>query len=343
MRHYNDIETTRDSISLQKLADRFPTEQACRDYLEAIRWNGHITCPHCSSDRVHKFTDGKLYFCSACRKQFTVKVGTIFEDSHTPLRKWFFAVFIIVAHRKGISSLQLSRDLQVTQKTAWYMNHRIRYAIAHKSFNAPLGGGGNGNGGNGGNPVEVDETYVGGKTRRLGDPPLKRGRGSERQTPVIGVVERGGDIVAIPIQRVTIKNLMRFIRENVQIGARIMTDEFMSYQALNQDYKHETVNHSKREYVRGDVYTNTIESYFSQLKRGIFGIYHSVSSKHLARYCNEFAYRWNIRRVKDADRFVMALQRCENENRLTYRTLTGGKQSEETKKQPEDQTTQRAS
>jgi len=329
MRHNNETETTGKPISLQTLADHFPTEQVCRDYLEAARWNGDPSCPYCWSYNISKFKDGKLYFCGKCRRHFTVTVGTIFEKSHIPLRKWFFAVYIIVAHRKGISSLQLSRDLQVTQKTAWFMNHRIRYALEKNTFSVPFT-----------DIVEIDETYVGGKTRRLGDPPLKRGRGSEKQTPVIAITERKGNIVTIPVKKVTAKNLERIANQYVEVGARVMTDEFGGYRTLGQDYKHETVNHSKREYVRGDVYTNTVEGFFGLLKRGIFGIYHSVSPKHLHRYCNEFAYRWNIRKEKDVDRFAMALHKCES--RLTYKVLIGGKQNE-TKTQAEASQTSQVS
>ncbi len=316
MRHLNDP----GHISLQDLAERFPTEQSCRNYLEAIRWNGHITCPHCGSYKTHKYNGGRLYFCLSCCKQFTVTVGTIFEGSHIPLPKWFFAIFIITAHKKGISSLQLSRDIKVTQKTAWYMNHRIRYAIAHQFLNVRLN-----------NTVEVDETYIGGKTRRLGDPPLTVGRGSERKTPVIGIAERNGNIISLPVRRITGKNIKRIVRQYVEVGANVMTDEFPSYNSLNHDYKHETVHHRSREYARGNVYTNTIEGFFGLLKRGLTGVYHSVSPKHVHRYCNEFSYRCNTRKVKDSERFVMALSQCEG--RLTYRNLIGAKQNE--KKQAE--------
>lgn len=289
-----------DIINLASLSQRFPDEKSCRKYLENIRWNGKIKCVHCKRSRkIYKINDGKLYKCADCKKQFTVKIGTIFEDSSVPLQKWFFAIFIITAHKKGISSLQLSKDIGVTQKTTWFMLHRIRYAVKTKSFNTPLE-----------NIVEADETYIGGKH------PGKRGRGSENKTPVFGMIERGGEVRATPVKRVDSKTLKKIIKENISPEAIIMTDEWRSYRGLSN---HKVINHGKKEYARGDIHVNNIENFWSLLKRGIIGVYHNVSAEHLHRYCDEFSFRHNTRESVDSNRFDLLLGRCEG--RLDYNTL----------------------
>ncbi len=226
--------------SLITVAMRFPDDKACRIYLERIRWNGKLACVHCGSEKkIYRFNNGKLFKCADCKKQFTVKVGTIFEDSQVPLQKWFFAMYLITAHKKGISSLQLSRDIQVTQKTAWFMLHRIRYSIKNKSFLKPLK-----------NVVEVDETYIGGKKHRG-----KRGRGSENKTAVFGMVERNGDVRSMPVQRVNGKTLKAIIRNNVSKKAVVMSDEWGAYRGLDKEYEaHKVINHGKKEYVRGGTF-----------------------------------------------------------------------------------------
>ncbi len=173
--------------SLADCHKKFTDEQVCRDPLEAIRWGGHIRCPYCDADRVSKFKDGKHYKCAVCRRKFTVKVGTIFEDSPLPLFKWFLVMYLLTAHKKGISSVQLAKDIEVTQKTAWFMLGRIRWAVRAKSFNAPLAG-----------VVEADETYVGGKPRKK-EEPRKRGRTTDKKTPVLAVIERGGELRALAV------------------------------------------------------------------------------------------------------------------------------------------------
>ncbi len=240
--------------------------------------------------------------CSDCRKPFTVRVGTIFEESALPLQKWFMAIYILTAHKKGISSLQLSRDINVTQKTAWFMLHRIRYAVKTKSFNKPLTG-----------TVESDESCFGGVHSG------KTGRGSENKVPVFGMVERGGEIRTMPVKDVKRKTLQSIIYTNVAKGSTIMSDEWWAYRGLSQDYIHHTIGHLKKEYVRGGIHTQTIEGFWSLMKRGINGIYHSVSPKHLQRYCDEYAYRYNSRKINDSERFVSTLGQLSG--RLTYKKL----------------------
>jgi transposase-like protein len=290
--------------NLLDVAKRFPTEQSCREFLAQARWNGRPVCVHCGySEKIYTIANGSLYKCAKCRKPFSVKVGTIFEDSALPLQKWFFAMFMVSAHKKGISSYQLSRDLGVTQKTAWHMLHRIRFAMTTKSFNKPLNG-----------IVEADETYIGGKSHGV------TGRGALRKTPVFGAVERGGRVIAKKVEHTGAKDIQPIMRKHISPDAIIMTDEWHAYKNLEDSFdSHETVNHGKKEYVRGDIHTNTIENFWSMLKRGIIGIYHHVDKKHLDQYVEEFAYRYNSRNIKDVERFVNLLSQCAG--RLTYAKL----------------------
>jgi transposase-like protein len=290
--------------NLLDVAKRFPTEESCREFLEHARWDGKPVCVHCGYDeKVYRIQNGKLYKCPNCRKPFSVKVGTIFEDSALPLQKWFFAMYVISAHKKGISSCQLARDLEVTQKTAWHMLHRIRLAMKTTSFSEPLEG-----------TIECDESYVGGKVRGG-----KRGRGSENKTPVFGMVARGGDVRSMPVNDVKARTLKPIIHEHVAKGSTVITDELYSYNGLSQDYTHKRIGHLKKEYVRGGVHTQNIENFWSLLKRGIIGIYHHVSPEHLHRYCDEFEFRYNSRTTEDTDRFIETLRRCSG--RLTYSEL----------------------
>ncbi|MFZ1978151.1 MAG: IS1595 family transposase [Bacteroidota bacterium] len=282
----------------------FPTEQSCIDYLIHTRWNDKPVCVHCGSSRkIYRINGGKLLKCADCRKQFSIKVGTIFEDSPLPLQKWFFATYIFSAHKKGISSCQLGRDINVRQATAWHMLHRIRESMRPKVAKSQLK-----------NIVEADETYVGGKGHG------KRGRGAESKTPVFGMIERQGDVRTMPVERVNAETLKGLIRKNVDLSSTIMTDEWKAYTGLEKEFSgHDVVNHGRKEYVRGNIHVNNIENFWSLLKRGILGIYHHVSPEHLSRYCDEFQFRYNSRKEDDADRFTATLGRCEG--RLMYKDL----------------------
>ncbi len=286
-------------------------EEETRAALEKLRWPNGPLCPHCgASDVVRIIGESRsvragLLRCKECRRQFTVTVGTVFEDSHIPLRKWLLGIGLMCSSKKGISSLQLKRNLGLgSYQTAWFMAHRIRHAMKSGPLASLLTG-----------TVEVDETYIGGKSR-LG----KRGRRSERKTPVVALVERGGRIRTRPVERVSAKALKGAIRENVKKSAAIMTDEFSSYRGLGREFNggHETVKHGEREYVRGDVHVNSAESFFALLKRGVHGTFHHVSKPHLGRYCDEFAFRWDHRKTSDAVRTVAAITGAEGK-RLTYR------------------------
>lgn len=315
-----------EDLGLGVYDERFQDPLAAAAYLESLRWPNGPVCPHCkeSERKPYKLKSKtrSLWKCAACRKQYTVTVGTIFEGSHIPLNKWLLAFHVLCSSKKGMSAHQLHRMLGVTYKSAWFMAHRIRYAMEQPAFTTLLSG-----------TVEADETYVGGKARRSNrratppnDPYLpnpgkqrKTGRGSDK-TAVLSLVERGGQVRSFRVATVTAENLGGHIRRNVDRSAHLRTDSFPSYKQVGREFaSHETVNHLD-EYVRGEVHTNTAENYFSILKRGINGVYHHVSPAHLPRYLAEFDFRYNNRialGVTDAERTRRALLGCEGK-RLKY-------------------------
>jgi len=287
------------------------TEEQARMMLEGIRWPNGPVCHECGSLNVVAI-NGKtarpgLKRCRDCRKQFTVTVGTIFESSHIPLRNWVYAFGRMCASKKGISALQLQRELDITYKTAWFMCHRIRYAMQDTTIvGTKLTG-----------TVEVDETYVGGKPRYKGQ--SKRGRGTKK-TPVLALIERKGNARTHVVCDVTSNTLKGSIRKHIDSSARIMTDDNSSYNGIGVEFDggHEAVKHSAKEYARKDgANINTAESYFAIMKRGIYGTFHHVSTRHLPRYCDEFDFRWNHRKIDDGERTVAALAMTEGK-RLTY-------------------------
>ena len=302
---------------------RFLDAFAAADYLESIRWPDGPVCPHCGvEDEKHyrlKHETRKLWKCRACRKQFTVTVGTIFEGSHVPLHKWLLAFYLLCSSKKGMSAHQLHRMLGVTYKTAWFMFHRVRYAMEQPAFTTLLSG-----------TVEVDETYIGGKKRRSNKKEYKplsslepdwrlkqTGRNTDTKTPVVALVQRDGHVRSMRVANVTAETIGGAIRRHVSREAHLRTDSFSSYKKIGREYaSHETVDHSD-EYVRGDAHTNTAENFFSLLKRGINGIYHHVSEAHLQRYLAEFDFRYNARHVSDGERTRQALSQVGGK-RLTY-------------------------
>lgn len=289
----------------------FSDEKVCLEHLKQMRWGGVPYCPHCGCEKVYEFSDGKRYKCAACRKQFTAKVGSIFEDSKIPLRKWFAAIWLITSHKKGISSLQLSKDLGVTQKTAWFMLHRLRHASQTQAFQQPLTG-----------TVECDETYVGGKEKNKHKSKRQtgtQGRSTKTKSVVIGMLERDGKVMAVKTENAEGKTVRDLIISNIVFGSNIVTDEYRGYKGLEFLFTHTFVLHGSGQYVNGEAHTNTIEGFWSLLKRGIIGIYHSVSPKHLQRYLNEFSFRYNSRQIGEGERFNMVLQQCNG--RLNYKTL----------------------
>lgn len=299
------------NLDLISIAKHFSDENKARELLERMRWPDGPVCPHCGVIGGHyKITPKKdskkptrpgLYKCKDCRKGFTVTVGTIFHRSHIPLTKWLLAIYLMCSSKKGMSAHQLHRMLGITYKSAWFMAHRIREAMKQGPLAGKLGG-----------VVEADETYVGGKGRGI------RGRGAEKKTPVVALVERKGNVRSKVMTRLTGENLKGFIKDNIEETATVMTDEFRSYIGLDEHFvKHEVVKHSVGEYVRGDVHTNTAEGYFSLLKRGINGGYHHVSKHHLQRYLAEFDFRYNARQLTDSERTILAILGVGGK-RLTY-------------------------
>jgi len=281
-------------------------EDAARAFIERLRWPDGPVCPHCAATKIYRLavagTQRKVLKCAACRKQFSVTVGTIFEDSHIPLTSWLGAMQLLCSSKKGMSAHQLHRMLAITYKSAWFMAHRIRHAMAETSYAGKLGG-----------IVEVDEAYIGGK--RKGYDTKRR---MDNKAPVFSLVQRGGTVRSFAMPRVTGKNLKQIIRENVDKEATIMTDSFIGYRGLKKEFAgHEMVDHHREEYVRGNAYTNTVENYFSLLKRGIIGTYHHVSKHHLHRYLAEFDFRYNSRKVEDAARSMLAVKGTEGK-RLIY-------------------------
>lgn len=308
-----------EELNLITLAQKFSDEDTARTYLENLRWpSGKPVCPFCASEgyRIHrKESAGRkaqkgVCKCSSpeCRKQFTVTKGTIFESSHVKINAWMMCMYIMCASKKAVSAHQIHRMLGVTYKTAWFMCHRVRYAMAEGGLKSLLSG-----------DVQVDETYVGGKPRKYDGKQRKRGRGTSK-TPVVVLVERNGNARSTPMQRLTGKNLKQEIIANVHPDATIMTDEFTSYKGVGRHFAggHKTVNHGAGQYAKGDVNTNTAESYFALLKRGIVGAFHHISDRHMHRYCAEFDFRWNHRQVSDGERAITALGLIDGK-RLMYR------------------------
>lgn len=290
-------------------APHFTDADKAREYLEALRWPTGAVCPHCAAIGDHYALKGTahrpgLYKCKDCRKQFSVTVGTVFERSKIPLNVWLMAVHLMCASKKGMSAHQIHRMLGVTYKTAWFMCHRIREAM--NSDGGILGGGGE--------PVEVDETYWGNAK-----PKAKGARGYEHKMKIVSLVERDGDKKTIHVASVTAKTLRPILQKQIASKARLMTDEAKVYIPLGKDFaEHSVVHHGIKEYSRGDVTTNTVESSFALLKRGLIGTFHHVSEAHLQRYADEFDFRWNHRKTDDAARARNALAGIGGK-RLTYR------------------------
>jgi transposase-like protein len=295
-------------MTLPDVVELFDTDEKCRELLERLRWPADPECPRCHTHTLARL-DARLLYCKECDYQFTVTAGTIFHDSHLPLQKWFMAVLLLCEARKGMSANQIKRTLGVSYKTAWYLCHRIRAAM--KEAEQPMLDG----------TVEMDETYVGGKMRGKGQGWKKTA--IKQKEVVIGIRQRNGALRFFHAEDAKTGTLAKYIRENVSADVDvIITDEWNAYQNATGEHKHETVNHSKKEYVRigTDIHTNSIESAFSLLKRGIMGTWHKISAKHLPAYLDEMTFRFNRR--KNANLFLDTLRHMVTAPVLTFEKLT---------------------
>lgn len=306
-----------EELNLSKIAKQYSDEEEAYKLVERIRWPDGPICPHCGvignayylepkegnrKTRTGKTTYRRVWKCADCRKQFSVLVGTIFEDSRIPLSKWLLAIHMMCAAKNGVSALELQRTLGIAYRSAWFMAHRIRYAMARPPLSDKLLG-----------VVEADETYIGGRAKG------KRGRGAANKTPVFSLVQRDGEVRSQKVERVSGKHLKKVLDEHVDPSAILVTDEFPAYRKPGQAFaKHEVANHGSGEYVRLGAHTNTAENYFGQLKRSIDGTHHHVSAKHLDRYLAEFDFRYNTRKSKDGERAKRAIEQTTGK-RLRYK------------------------
>jgi transposase-like protein len=305
-------------LNLVALAQHFSDEDKAREFLEKLRWPDGPICPHCGEvDNAYRLEPKKskkdthvrkgVWKCGGCREQFSVTVGTIFADSHIPLSKWLLAFHLLCASKKGISAHQLHRMLKLTYRSAWFMAHRIRYAMSQEPLSSKLSG-----------IIEIDETYVGGKLRigpqsvKQGERPKDRPAPSSNKAAVVSVLQRGGRVQSRHMEKVTAENLKPIINQMCAEDAHIMTDSGTVLKTPLMGRRHDQVNHKAKEYVRYEngvcITTNTIEGYFATLKRGINGVYHQVGKQHLHRYLSEFDFRYNSRKEKDGDRTLLAIK-----------------------------------
>lgn len=286
--------------SLFSLADYFNTEERCKKVLLEQRWGGVVACPVCGSVHVYKRRNHR-FSCADCNHTFSVTSGTIFDNTKISLRKWFMAMYLISSHKKGVSSVQLATDINVTQKTAWYMLHKIRHLYGQTA--EALAG-----------RVEMDEMYLGGKeTNKHKSKRVEgtQGRSTKTKTPIFGMVEREGSVKALAVSDTKVETLMPIIKQYVYEHSEVFTDELSSYSKLAEHgYTHSVVHHHQEEYAVGDNYTNTIEGFWAQFRRMVYGVYHFISKKYLQRYIDEEVYRWNTKEADAGVRFAYMFGMC---------------------------------
>ena len=281
----------------------FKDEKTCRKHFEQVRFAKGDFCPHCKHDKIMRFADGKRYRCHKCRQDFTIKTGTLFGESKISLQKWFIAIYLLTTSKKGVSSIYLAEQVGVSQKTAWFMDMRIREALK-QSKGKMIG------------IVEVDETYLGGYNPRK--------FGFSKKSAIMGMTKRGGDIRAFQIPNRETHVVLNALTQNVSKEAHLMTDDAGVYRKVVKiGYnKHDSVRHSRRQYVKGNIHTNSIESFWALFKRNHHGTYHSMSKKHLQRYIDEITFRFNSRKDNLAEKFDLATLKISKHGRMSYKALT---------------------
>lgn len=270
----------RKPLPLRKFLERFSIEEACREYLVQVLWNGKPKCPRCKGhNKIYEYKSRPIYCCGKCNRQFRVTTGTIFENSKIKLTDWFLAIRLMLGNSKGVSSIQLAKELKITQKSAWYLEHHIRIMMGNSDWSGLLSG-----------VIEVDETYIGGRVRGG-----KRGRGTSK-AKVFGMLERDGELRIMTVKKVDSWTLHPIIYNNIEIGSFIMSDEWGAYNGLEDDYGHAVINHGKRHYADGDVHVNSLEGAWGLLKRSLKSIYHRPSKKYMDLYLAEFEFKYNSRK-----------------------------------------------
>lgn len=289
-----------------------PSEKDCIDYFEKVIWNGKPVSPFDPASKVYKCKDGR-YKCKNTNRYFTIKSTTIFRKSRISLKKWFLTLFFFISRKKSISTYQLARDVEITQKSAWFVLQRLRYTFKSSIFKTMLDG-----------VIEIDEVFVGGKNKNRHwnkKMPNSQGRSCKDKTPVWGAIKRGGILIAEAITDNKQSTLIPLIRDNIKAGSNIYSDELPAYKVLGKWFNHEIVNHKAKQYVNGKASTNSIESAWAPFKRMIYGVYHQVSKEHLPKYVDEFTFRFNTRKHTERERFDLALSLTVGK-KLTYRELT---------------------
>jgi transposase-like protein len=298
--------------TLMEFTDYFYDEETCVKHFTESRFRNGEYCPHCHHDKIYLCANGKRYHCAKCKQDFTIRTKTVFGDSKLPLRKWYMAVYLLSTSGKGISSVQLAKQIGVTQKTGWFIDHRIRKAM--KQNKGQLFG-----------KIEADETFIGGLSKNMHAKQRKaaiRGTGGTNKTPVFGMKSRAGEVRAQVVPSVGKEDLHKEIKNNVAPGATLYTDKWVGYRGLKAEFNHSTVDHMVKQYVNGDCHTNGIESFWALFKRGYHGIYHQMSKKHLQRYVNEFTFRLNRRTESMQTIFSELVTKISESSKLPYKELT---------------------
>ncbi|MGO9245670.1 MAG: IS1595 family transposase [Verrucomicrobiia bacterium] len=295
--------------TLAEFLDHFKDEETCHKHFAAIRFRHGEYCPHCGHTKIYTFAGGKKYRCAKCKQNFTIKTGTVFGESKLPLRKWFIAIYLLSTTSKGISSVQLAKHVGVTQKTGWFMDHRIRKAM--KENKGQLFG-----------EVEVDETFVGGLAKNMHKSKKKHlGTGGAGKVPVMGILQRKGKIIAGVVENVQAKTLVPKIHQHVEPGSAVFTDQWVGYNGLHSHFAHESIDHQKKCFAVGKVHTQGIDSFWALFKRGYHGIYHQMSPKHLQRYVDEFAFRFDRRAAALCEKFSDVVDLVSKSTKLSYKEL----------------------